>query len=54
MYERTRFGTTPHSQKVVQDSDAYDQRADWRCCEVVCLGQLFAVRAALRRHLIGP
>ena len=23
MYERTRFGTTPHSQKVVQDSDAY-------------------------------
>lgn len=28
MYERTRFGTTPHSQKVVQDSDAYDERAD--------------------------
>jgi hypothetical protein len=25
MYERTRFGTTPHSQKVVQDSDAYEQ-----------------------------
>jgi hypothetical protein len=24
MYERTRFGTTLHSQKVVQDSDAYD------------------------------
>ena len=23
MYERTRFGTTLHSQKVVQDSDAY-------------------------------
>lgn len=23
MYERTRFGTTPHSQKFVQDSDAY-------------------------------
>lgn len=23
MYERTRFETTPHSQKVVQDSDAY-------------------------------
>jgi hypothetical protein len=23
MHERTRFGTTPHSQKVVQDSDAY-------------------------------
>jgi hypothetical protein len=27
MYERTRFGTTPHSQKVVQDSDAY--RPTW-------------------------
>ena len=28
MYERTRFGTTPHSQKVVQDSDAYGPTAD--------------------------
>ena len=28
MYERTRFGTTPHSQKVVQDSDAYRPTAD--------------------------
>ena len=27
MYERTRFGTTPHSQKVVQDSDAYLHRS---------------------------
>ena len=27
MYERTRFGTTPHSQKVVQDSDAYGTTA---------------------------
>jgi hypothetical protein len=26
MYERTRFGTTPHPQKVVQDSDAYEDR----------------------------
>ena len=26
--ERTRFGTTPHSQKVVQDSDAYGPTAD--------------------------
>ena len=30
MYERTRFGTTPHSQKVVQDSDAYNTTARWR------------------------
>jgi hypothetical protein len=29
MYERTRFGTTPHSQKVVQDSDAYEWGAQW-------------------------
>lgn len=28
MYERTRFGTTPHSQKVVQDSDAYPATGD--------------------------
>jgi hypothetical protein len=28
MYERTRFGTTPHSQKVVQDSDAYFPSAE--------------------------
>jgi hypothetical protein len=28
MYERTRFGTTPHSQKVVQDSDAYRPTAE--------------------------
>jgi hypothetical protein len=28
MYERTRFGTTPHSQKVVQDSDAYISATD--------------------------
>ena len=28
MYERTRFGTTPHSQKVVQDSDAYISASD--------------------------
>ena len=28
MYERTRFGTTPHSQKVVQDSDAYIRATD--------------------------
>ena len=28
MYERTRFGTTPHSQKVVQDSDAYRSTVD--------------------------
>jgi hypothetical protein len=28
MYERTRFGTTPHSQKVVQDSDAYISVSD--------------------------
>jgi len=27
MYERTRFGTTPHSQKVVQDSDANNTTA---------------------------
>jgi len=30
MYERTRFGTTPHSQKVVQDSDAYNTTAGRR------------------------
>jgi hypothetical protein len=30
MYERTRFGTTPHSQKVVQDSDAYSTTAGRR------------------------
>jgi hypothetical protein len=30
MYERTRFGTTPHSQKVVQDSDAYGTTAGRR------------------------
>ena len=28
MYERTRFGTTPHSQKAVQDSDAYISASD--------------------------
>ncbi len=28
MYDRTRFGTTPHSQKVVQDSDAYIRATD--------------------------
>jgi len=31
MYERTRFGTTPHSQKVVQDTDAYISTTD---CEI--------------------
>jgi hypothetical protein len=30
MYERTRFGTTPHAQKVVQDSDAYNTTAGRR------------------------
>ena len=30
MYERTRFGTTPHSQKVVQASDAYNTTAGRR------------------------
>lgn len=30
MYDRTRFGTTPHSQKVVQDSDAYNTTAGRR------------------------
>jgi hypothetical protein len=28
MYERTRFGTPPHSQKVVQESDAYRPTVD--------------------------
>lgn len=28
MYDRTRFSTTPHSQKAVQDSDAYPATED--------------------------
>ena len=54
MYERTRFGTTPHSQKVVQDSDAYTHPAEHAqqdaTLRTMALGTLilnaFSVRAA--------
>jgi hypothetical protein len=40
MYERTRFGTTLHSQKVVQDSDAYRPTVDGKIKRVSPLPEL--------------
>jgi hypothetical protein len=40
MYERTRFGTTPHSQKVVQDSDAYQPTGDCKIKRTSIRGSL--------------
>lgn len=40
MYERTRFGTTPHSQKVVQESDAYDGKEDGKIKRTFVRGSL--------------
>ena len=41
MYERTRFGTTPHSQKVVQDSDAYMPATDCKIKAPTSVGRIW-------------
>ena len=43
MYERTRFGTTPHSQKVVQDSDAYASSQDGKGKAPPSVGRMWLV-----------
>ena len=43
MYERTRFGTTPHSQKVVQDSDAYIRATDGKGKAPPSVGRMWLV-----------
>jgi hypothetical protein len=43
MYERTRFGTTPHSQKVVQDSDVYPSTEDGKIKAPTAVGRMWLV-----------
>src|SRR5712664_2064971 len=50
MYERTRFGTTPHSQKVVQDSDAYRSTVDGEIKAPTSVVLIVAGRVGVSRH----
>jgi hypothetical protein len=44
MNEGTRFGTTMHSPKVVQDSDAYLQSTDGKIKAPTAVGRMWLVR----------
>ncbi len=47
MYERTRFGTTPHFQKVVQDLDAYKRAMDGKGKAPPSAGRMWLVGLAV-------
>jgi hypothetical protein len=50
MYERTRFGTTPHSQKVVQDSDAYKRATEGKIKAPTAVELVVAARVGVLQH----